>query len=377
MPQKNAAEYCLVQVDDFEEARSSSSSSSSNSRSSSSSTQKSKRKSSKTTSEAIYACIAAISPMIVLGSHPTAAACLHVLLVPITTNALVCFSRGRNKKGNAAPVIICVTCMFMGSLCAILILLESSYYYNSCDASLPQKAKQQQKTQRACLFAAAEEDGNTCADIVQMNHSTVYDVSSWWNNNNNDGVDHNTNQRKLSFIAHFALATTLVLGCCQLLYLIHLHKANVLRIMACTATAVIVVALSAAAVVMPIKIARRLFQSAALPFLFLFYETWKITTATAAIPAAAAAAATPKQKKKKKKTRQNSSSKEKPSSLSGNEETDVVQTEALKPSEPKSLNYPVCVPLHRNPNSQKDPSFITWAPLFPMHQQPKAAKFKF
>jgi hypothetical protein len=73
-------------------------------------------------------------------------------------------------------------------------------------------------------------------------------------------------------LAHALFALALCLGCAQLLLMV--HKGHVLRVMACTATAVMVSALAlAAATTTSAPLARRFFQMAALPFVLLFLET--------------------------------------------------------------------------------------------------------
>lgn len=82
-------------------------------------------------------------------------------------------------------------------------------------------------------------------------------------------------------VAHGLVAAALCLGCTQLLIMVH-KGGNVLRVMGCTAAAVIVAALAFASVLAPVALARRFFQSAVLPFGVLLME--------AAAHAAAAAA---------------------------------------------------------------------------------------
>jgi hypothetical protein len=73
-----------------------------------------------------------------------------------------------------------------------------------------------------------------------------------------------------TLVAHALVAVALCLGCTQLLIMV--HKGNVLRVMACTAAAVVVAALAVASVLAPLALARRFFQSAILPFGLLFLE---------------------------------------------------------------------------------------------------------
>ena len=75
-----------------------------------------------------------------------------------------------------------------------------------------------------------------------------------------------------SSAAHHALiALALFLGCAQLLLMV--QKANVLRVMGCTAEAVIVAALALAGALTPgTGMGRRFFQAAVLPFVLLFME---------------------------------------------------------------------------------------------------------
>ena len=80
--------------------------------------------------------------------------------------------------------------------------------------------------------------------------------------------------------AHALAASALCAGCAQLLYT--LPKDNVLRVMGCTACAVLVGALAVAAALSPAPLARRLFQSAALPFWALFGETSRPSSSSSA-----------------------------------------------------------------------------------------------
>ena len=71
--------------------------------------------------------------------------------------------------------------------------------------------------------------------------------------------------------AHALFTLAICLGCIQLLLMV--HKGHVLRVMACTAVAVMVSALALAAAALSPALARRFFQAAALPFVLLFLET--------------------------------------------------------------------------------------------------------
>jgi len=73
---------------------------------------------------------------------------------------------------------------------------------------------------------------------------------------------------------NYLLTVTLCMGSVQ--FLMVLHKENVIRVMACTAGAVIVVTLAILGSFAPITMSKRFFQSALLPFFVLFLETSRI-----------------------------------------------------------------------------------------------------
>jgi hypothetical protein len=71
--------------------------------------------------------------------------------------------------------------------------------------------------------------------------------------------------------SHYILTSSICLGSLQLL--IVLRKENVIRVMICTAIAVLVITLSMIAVVVPITTGKRFYQSIGLPFAVLFLES--------------------------------------------------------------------------------------------------------
>ena len=79
-----------------------------------------------------------------------------------------------------------------------------------------------------------------------------------------------------------APSTWLILGALQLLWVV--QKRAVFRVMMCTATAMLVIALAIVAALAPPSMGRRFFQSATFPFVLLFMETSRHTPVSATSP---------------------------------------------------------------------------------------------
>ena len=82
--------------------------------------------------------------------------------------------------------------------------------------------------------------------------------------------------------AHVLLSIALILGALQLLWVV--QKRAVFRVMMCTATAMLVIALAIVAALAPPSMGRRFFQSATFPFVLLFMETSRHTPVSATSP---------------------------------------------------------------------------------------------
>ena len=171
------------------------------------------------------ACATAVLPVLLLGNSAASAhraACLHLLTAPFTAPFLQRWAC--ETDGLAAG--LCRFCLFVGNLAALMLLAPST----ASDTV-------------AVLWVRA-----VAPHEVAAAYGGVW--VPW---------------------AHALATSALCAGCAQLLYA--LPKDNVLRVMGCTACAVLVGALAVAAALSPAPLARRLFQSAALPFLLLFGET--------------------------------------------------------------------------------------------------------
>ena len=145
------------------------------------------------------------------------AACLHLLLVPLTAPYLQLFA----MEGGALTSWLCRAAMLLGTTAALILLL--------LHASRPA----------------------TAPGILLIRNATTIETLAQPS-------------------AHGLVALALCLGCAQLLCMV--HKENVLRVMACTAAAVVVAALAVAAAFGPLHLARRFLQATVLPLLLLFAE---------------------------------------------------------------------------------------------------------
>ena len=174
------------------------------------------------------ACATAVLPVLLLGGSAASAhraACLHLLSAPFTAPFLQRWAC--ETDGVAAG--LCRFCLFVGNLAALMLLAPSTASDTLAVLWV-----------RAAAGASAHE--------AMLAYGGVW--VPW---------------------AHALATSALCAGCAQLLYA--LPKDNVLRVMGCTACAVLVGALAVAAALSPAPLARRLFQAAALPFLLLFGET--------------------------------------------------------------------------------------------------------
>lgn len=174
--------------------------------------------------------------MLLLGSTPTSAhrtACLYLLAAPLVAPPLQAFAGG----GGPVAANLCRACLCAGNAAALLLLAPASM----------------QGT--AAVFWSASSSSLLSASSPQAPpQAAYYGPTSLW-----------------APAAHGLAAAALCLGCAQLLLM--LPKDHVLRVMACTAAAVMVAALALAAAFAPAAFARRFFQAAALPFVLLFMET--------------------------------------------------------------------------------------------------------
>jgi hypothetical protein len=161
-------------------------------------------------------CVVALLPMVLFANNEKitkSAACLHLLMTPVTSFFLQNFSYARCHE-RRAKIISC----FLSGVCFAL--------------------------------------GNSAAVILLANDDPKL-LIGWVNG---------------------LLSVALCLGSGQLLMV--LHKGNVVRVMACTAAAVMVVVLAILGSVAPLNMTKRFFQSAAIPFLLLFLETSRLSKIT-------------------------------------------------------------------------------------------------
>ena len=173
--------------------------------------------------------------MLLLGSTPTSAhrtACLYLLAAPLVAPPLQAFAGG----GGPVAANLCRACLCAGNAAALLLLAPASM----------------QGT--AAVFWSASSSSLSASSPQAPPQAAYYGPTSLW-----------------APAAHGLAAAALCLGCAQLLLM--LPKDHVLRVMACTAAAVMVAALALAAAFAPAAFARRFFQAAALPFVLLFMET--------------------------------------------------------------------------------------------------------
>ena len=206
-----------------------------------------------------YACVAALLPVMLLSiSHLSAqrAAFFYILLLPLTAYPLQAFAYLGGQITNS----LCRIALFLGNGAALLMLLIPT-------------------TSSYCSITTGNVAWTLSTTTTTTNITTNIDSNSNSNNfnNNNDNI-HSLPQPWSChfgpFLVHVLVSSSLFLGCAQLLFMI--HKRNVLRVMACTAAGVIVIALAFAAIFCHPSFARRFFQAAALPFSMLFFEASRV-----------------------------------------------------------------------------------------------------
>ena len=198
------------------------------------------------------ACLAMIVPVLLMGRTTASShrvACIHLLVAPIAGPALQAYADAHSSSsssltmmhggGGRLPTHLCRVCLFLGNAAALMLLAPSSF------------------SATVAVLWAAPPSANATAAIAFNNN----------NNNNNSEPPHGP----WLPCAHALVTTALCLGCLQLLWTV--PKDHVLRVMACTAVAVMVAAFAIAASVAPAALARRFYQAAAVPFLLLFMET--------------------------------------------------------------------------------------------------------
>lgn len=194
-----------------------------------------------------WACAVAVMPVLLLANSAASAhraACLHLLSAPFTAPYL---QRWACESGDDLSAGLCRYCLFVGNLAALLLLAPGT-------AS---------DTLAVFWVVMRPTTMMTPAPAVIIGDPTAALYGGVW-----------------VPWAHALAASALCAGCAQLLYT--LPKDNVLRVMGCTACAVLVGALAVAAALSPAPLARRLFQSAALPFWALFGETSRPSSSSSA-----------------------------------------------------------------------------------------------
>jgi hypothetical protein len=187
------------------------------------------------------ACAITILPVLMLGSSAASAhraACVHLLVAPICGPLLQRFASDYHTHGHT-PSFLCRACLFLGNLAALLLLAP---------ASVASTLSVLWWTPIGPPNNIYNTNSTTTANGLATTYGGVW--IPW---------------------AHSIATLTLCLGCAQLLFMV--PKDNVLRVMGCTAAAVMVAALAIAAMLSPSVLARGLFQAAAPPFFALFIET--------------------------------------------------------------------------------------------------------
>jgi hypothetical protein len=168
------------------------------------------------------ACVLAILPLLLLPSTDDGAACLHLVTMPITTYVLLKYNHLRYSVGTRC--FLSFVCVFLTNIVAISLFI------------MPPR------------------------------------LSQGWTWNQDLFLNPTIPQTKLPL---YILAITVSLAALQLLWVV--EKRVMPRVMLCTAVTVLILALALVAVLVPSPImARRFFQSAALPLLFLFMETSRL-----------------------------------------------------------------------------------------------------
>jgi hypothetical protein len=175
------------------------------------------------------ACVVAVAPIAVLSSTEDSvvtAAQMHLLTMPVTSYVLQRYNHMRYAMG--PQCVMAFACMLLANTFAVLQLLSSS--------PTP---------------AAAGAQPSNCSCCRPSNPSA--------SGSNSD--------RRL----HALLALVLILGAAQMLWVT--QKRVMTRVMLCTATSMLVMALAIVGALTPPYMGRLFFQSAALPLLLLFMES--------------------------------------------------------------------------------------------------------
>jgi hypothetical protein len=229
------------------------------------------------------ACATAVLPVLLLGNSAASAhraACLHLLSAPFTAPFLQRWA----CEADGVAAGLCRFSLFVGNLAALLLLAPSTASDTLAVFWM-----------RAAIMTPTPNYENSNPNHNTHNNEDSSSSGGGSNHHHDAAFNHVTMQTYGGVWvpwAHALAASALCAGCAQLLYA--LPKDNVLRVMGCTACAVLVGALAVAAALSPAPLARRLFQSAALPFLVLFGETSRpsFSTPTAAAPAGGASSST-------------------------------------------------------------------------------------
>ena len=186
------------------------------------------------------ACLALIVPVLCMGRTTASAhrvACLHLLIAPLAGPSLQAYADAHAGGRELArlPTYLCRACLWLGNAAALMLLAPASFSATVAGLWAPLS----HNVSASASFSAAE--------AFEPPHGPWIPL------------------------AHACVTLALCLGCMQLLWTV--PKDHVLRVMACTAVAVMVAAFAIAASVAPTPLARRFFQAAAVPFLLLFMET--------------------------------------------------------------------------------------------------------
>jgi hypothetical protein len=219
------------------------------------------------------ACVAALLPFVLLTSSHTSAhraACIHLVLTPLTAPPLQYFAR----SGGCIPDRLCRIALCLGNAAALLLLLASAALVNAAAQAVSSPSPVLAPASSLPLLSTQNNNSAGGGAIIAAASLTQSQLAHY-----------------LVLVAHALLAITLCIGCVQLLLMA--HKGNVIKVMACTAAAVMVAALALAASVSPPPTARRFLQTAALPFLLLFVEATR-RPASSAVAAWSSSSSTPR-----------------------------------------------------------------------------------
>ena len=186
------------------------------------------------------ACLAMVVPVLCMGRTTASAhrvACMHLLIAPLAGPSLQAYadhpSYHRHPTLARLPTHLCRACLFLGNAAALMLLAPASFSATVAGLGV---------------------------SVASHNLTVTYDADAF-----------EPPHGPWVPLAHACVTLALCLGCVQLLWTV--PKDHVLRVMACTAVAVMVAAFAIAASVAPAPLARRFFQAAAVPFLLLFMET--------------------------------------------------------------------------------------------------------